>query len=118
MKSFKLDENGDLVFENGSFVMIEGNEELAQQARISMQTEKGEWFLDPEEGMDRSPILSKNFNETEAKDIIMESTIGTTEPLEFENITFVRDIRNRKISIDIVMRKEDGEVLELEGVEI
>lgn len=118
MKSFKLDENGDLILENGSFVMIEGDEELAQQARISIQTEKGEWFLDPEEGMDREPIFTKFFNEIDAKDSIMESTIGTSEPLRFESIDFHRDVRSRKTTVDIVMQKEDGEVLTLEGVEI
>lgn len=117
MKSFKLDANGDLVFENGSFVMIEGDEELAQQARISIKTEKGEWFLDPDEGMDREPIFAKLFNETDAKDSIMESVIGTSEPLVFESIDFNRDTRSRKLTVDIIMRKEDGEALTLEGVE-
>ncbi|AOH54494.1 hypothetical protein ABE28_009025 [Peribacillus muralis] len=117
MKSFKLDEKGDLILQNGSFIMIEGDEELAQQARISIKTEKGEWFLDPEEGMDRGPLFSKFFNEAEAKDNILESTMGTSEPLNFESIIFNRDTRNRKLTVDIIMRKEDDETLALEGVE-
>ncbi|MGE7880158.1 hypothetical protein [Peribacillus muralis] len=117
MKSFKLDDNGDLVLENGSFVMIEGDEELAQQARISIKTEKGEWFLDSEEGMVREPLFSKFFNDAEAKDSILESVMGTSEPLNFESIIFNRDTRSRKLTVDIIMRKENGETLALEGVE-
>ena len=30
MKSFKLDNNGDLIIENGDFIMIDGRDELVQ----------------------------------------------------------------------------------------
>lgn len=118
MKAFKLDENGDLVRENGTFVRIEGDEELAQQIRMAIQTDKGEWFLDEEEGMDREPLFAKVFNEEEAKDSIMESVVDISEPVIFEEIIFKRDTKNRVMTVDLLIRKEDGETFPVEGVEI
>lgn len=118
MKSYLLDETGDLVIRDGQFAMVEGNEELAQQVRISLQTEKGEWFLDLEEGLDYNSIFSKDFNETEARDAILEAIADVSEPLLAEEITFVRDEKARKMEIKPILRKENGDELDVEGVEI
>lgn len=115
MKSFKLDENGDFVLQNGSFVMVEGDDELAQQATIAIKTSKGDWFLDPDEGTDREPLFAKIFNESEAKESIIESLEELSEPVTVEEITFSRV--NRTLSIDLTLAKEDGSLLNVEGVE-
>lgn len=116
MKAIKIDENGDWVYENGAFVMIEGDEQLAQEARISIQTSKGEWFLDLDAGMDRKPLFAKVFNENNAKNSIIESLMGTSEPLAAEKIAFAKVDRVRYV--DLVLRKEDGELLNVEGVRV
>lgn len=118
MKSYLLDESGDIVIRNGQFVFVEGDEELAQQVRLSLQTEKGEWFLDLEEGMDYTPIFSKQFNDTEARDAMLEAISDVSEPLLAEEISFVRDTKARKMEIKPILRKENGDELDLEGVEI
>lgn len=116
MKSFKLDPNGDFVFENGSFLMIVGDEELAQQVVLAVKTSKGEWFLDPEEGADRSAIFSKVFDEQAVKDSLIESIEGTSESLIVEEIFFVKEGRNLQVYLNL--KKEDGSSLQLEGVEL
>lgn len=117
MKSLKLDESGDLVFQNGTFVLVEGDDELAQQIRSSYKMRKGEWFLDEEEGMERDPFFTKLFDEDEARDAIIESTSETSEPLEYEEITFTH-MANRRLQVDVKVKKSDGETLEVEGVEL
>ncbi|RUL56455.1 DUF2634 domain-containing protein [Lysinibacillus antri] len=52
--------NGDLRFENGDFVMIEGPEEIAQCIAISMGTNLKEWFLNEAFGMDHIKLLEKS----------------------------------------------------------
>lgn len=119
MKAFKIDASGDFIIEKGSFVMVEGDDELIQQIRMSYLTRKGEWFLDEDEGLEREPLFAKFFDQDEAKDAIIESTIGTSESLEYENITFDRDKKTtRKMVVNVNVSKEDGTILSMEGVEI
>ena len=118
MKSLKLDESGDLVFENGSFVVIDGDDELAQQIRSSYKMRKGEWFLDEDEGMEREPFFTKLFNEDDARDAIIDSTSETSEPLEYEDIIFTKVENSRRLQVDVRVKKSDGETLVVEGVEL
>lgn len=116
VKAIKLDENGDYIIENGSFVMIEGNEQLAQEVRIAVQTSKGEWFLDLDEGMNREALFAKKFDENNAKTSIIESLMSLSEPLSVESITFNRV--NRLLLVDMILRKDDGVRLIVEGVNL
>lgn len=116
MKALKIDENGDWVMKDGEFVVIEGDEQLAQEARISIQTVRGEWFLNLDEGMDRSAILGKNFDENNARSNIIESLMNTSEPLMVEEITFTKV--DRTLVIEPTLRKSDGTTMEVGGVRI
>jgi hypothetical protein len=116
VKAIKLDENGDYIIENGSFVMIEGDEQLAQEVRFAVQTSFGEWFLDLNEGMHREALFAKRFDENDAKNSIIEALMNLSEPLSVESITFNRV--NRLLLVDMILRKEDGARLIVEGVNL
>jgi hypothetical protein len=116
MKAIKLDENGDYVMVNGEFVIIEGDEQLTQEVRMAVQTNKGEWFLDVDEGLNRDALFAKKFDENNAKNSIIESLMRLSEPLSVETITFNRV--NRLLLVDMILRKEDGARLIVEGVNI
>jgi hypothetical protein len=118
MKSLKLDANGDLAMENGSFIWIDGEDAIAQQLRISIQTIKGEWFLDPEDGMDMGPIFSKVFDENEAKNSVIEAALQVPDIVSVEDIAFTRNTVTRKMEIDLSVTKQDGTAIQLEGVNI
>lgn len=47
----KLDENDDIVFENGDLVFTRGIDAIVQQCRISLKMFQGEWFLDLDAGI-------------------------------------------------------------------
>jgi hypothetical protein len=108
--------DGDLVFENGDVVMVEGDEELAQSLRTVFQTRKEEWFLNSEHGLDRSPLLVKKFDEVLAADAIAEATVQEERVQRIENISFKRE--GRSLMVDATFIKEDGQPLQLEGVNI
>lgn len=116
MKSFLLNRSGDYVIRNNEFVMIEGDEELAQCVRILLQTSKEEWFLDVDHGLDREPIFAKPFNEVNAKDSIIESVLQEPRIASVEEITFSRV--DRMLEIDMKLLKSDGEILLVEGVTV
>ena len=59
MKGFALDEKGDLLIQNGTIQMVHGTELTAQTIKSVLGTQKGEWFLDYNEGIDHNAILGK-----------------------------------------------------------
>lgn len=52
MKTFKLDENSDLVIEDGSFVLLEGDEAIAQGITTRLRVVLGECVYNLEYGID------------------------------------------------------------------
>lgn len=60
-KDLKLDENGDLVMENGSPVFVEGLDEVAQAIALILTTPQGS-FLDTDYGLDMS-FLTGGFDQ-------------------------------------------------------
>ncbi|KRI55732.1 DUF2634 domain-containing protein, partial [Acinetobacter baumannii] len=65
--------DGDLVIENGNLIMVEGDEELAQSVAATLQTRKGEFFLEPEHGMSFRNMLGKVADQDETRDDIIEA---------------------------------------------
>jgi hypothetical protein len=116
LKAFKLDAAGDFILENGSFVLLEGDEQLAQEVRMSVQTAKGEYFLDLDEGLDREPLFAKDFDENNGRNSIIESLMNTSEVLAVENISFAKV--NRVLLVDISLSKDDGTIINVNEVGI
>lgn len=59
MKGLKL-KNGDLVITNNRVEMVEDNELTRQTIESVLNTNKGEWVLSPDEGIDFHNIIGKN----------------------------------------------------------
>lgn len=51
--------NGDIVFENGDFKLVDGYDELAQAIWTVLSINKNEWFLNMNWGLDYSKISGK-----------------------------------------------------------
>lgn len=62
-----MDENGDISIVNGRIEMIEGSELLAQTVQSVLGTNKGEWVLNKEEGINFRNILGKSPKTTKSK---------------------------------------------------
>jgi hypothetical protein len=60
VKGFKLDSSGDIAINKGIIEMVEGNELLAQTTKAVLQTNKGEWFFNLNEGITFANILGKH----------------------------------------------------------
>lgn len=117
MRTLKIT-NGDLVISAGDFAMIEGDEELAQAVRSTMETARGEWFLDPDFGMMREPFEEKPYNEEEQRSAVIEAATEDDRIASVENlvIAFDRGVRKQMIAFDLI--KSDGEVVTIEEVGI
>lgn len=58
MKGFKLN-SGDVEITNKRIVMVEGAELTRQNVQQVLSTNKGEWVLNPDEGIDFKNILGR-----------------------------------------------------------
>lgn len=63
MKGFALDENGDVLMENGEISIVTGDSLLQQKVWSVLHTNLGEWFFDWDEGIDFTNLLGKGTNE-------------------------------------------------------
>ena len=59
MKGFALTDNNDVAIQNNEIQMINGVELTQQTIKTVLQTDKGEWFLNENEGIDFNAILGK-----------------------------------------------------------
>jgi hypothetical protein len=59
LKGFKLDSSGDIIINNNTIEMISGNELLAQTVRTLLGTNKGEWALNEQEGINHRNIIGQ-----------------------------------------------------------
>lgn len=59
IKGFAIDDKGDLIIENSSIKMVHGTELTKQTIKTVLGTQKGEWFLNWNEGIDHNTILGK-----------------------------------------------------------
>ncbi|MFE0394759.1 DUF2634 domain-containing protein [Paenibacillus lactis] len=106
--------NGDLVFDGDELVMVDGPDEQAQCIRITLGTNKNEWFLDPDLGISFERFLGKNLSQEEMIEELREGL----HQLEFidtvDDITITQDTRSRKQLITFTATTMDGEVIDQE----
>lgn len=106
MKDFKLDEDGDLIIQK-DIVYVTEEEELIQKIRQILGTKKGEWFLNEEEGISYSEILTKNPNMDLVRDSIQDALLQIDERLLIEE--FDTSITGRKLDIAFTVINQENE---------
>lgn len=110
--------NGDLVISSGDFAMIEGNEEVAQAVKVTMETARGEWFLNPLFGMRREPFENKPYNEEEQRSAIIEAATDDERVASVENLSFAfeRAARVEHVRLDLLLTNGENVTIEEEGI--
>lgn len=111
--------DGDLVIDgNGDIVMVEGDEELAQAMEMTLQTRKGEFFLELEHGLVFDNLLGKEVNQEQARDDIIEVVSQEDRIASVKEVSFVDDWKNRTRLVSLKLQKDNGETLSIEGVDL
>ena len=117
MKAFKVDDKGDLVIENGDLVMIDGDDELVQSVERRLGTNKNEWFLDTEYGLDYEAIRGKGVTRDRAE-LVLTEAIYQDDRMEDAALTgFSIDNKLRFEALNIVIQAKDGRELEIGSLE-
>ncbi|TCZ76186.1 DUF2634 domain-containing protein [Paenibacillus albiflavus] len=109
--------DGDIVFENGELVTVEGKHEIDQCADRVLSTNIGEWFLNPSHGIDFKALLGKGVTDDEARAVVREGLGQIPEIATVESITINRDRRARELAIYFIATGKDGSRIE-SGVKV
>lgn len=111
MKTIKLDATGDIALEKGDFLMVDGVEEIRQALYLSLATNKREWFLNPEFGLDFRAVTGK-VNDSQIRAAII-AAISQEERLELiEDLIINKDRQSRRLSVFFRVRIRSGETIE------
>lgn len=108
----KIDELGNLVLSNATFATVSEDDQIAQAWRIRLQHIKGEWFLDPESGIDLyGRVLRKPFDQRSAEREFRRVTMATQGISFVRSITVVPDYSNRVLNISITAVTRNAAVI-------
>lgn len=97
--------------------MVSGPEEIAQSCRMAMGTNKGEWFLDLDFGIDFSRITGKGVAEEDVRDELTEGMFQEPRIQTVDNVEVVFDRANRTFTATIAATGVNGDIITVEGVE-
>lgn len=104
--------NGDIVIANGNIAMIEGNELTAQTLRTVMGTNKGEWFLNENEGIDRYQLLGKGITKDMQLMQCQDACSQVDENLNITEFNSGLDKPTRKASLTFKVQRNGEAVAE------
>lgn len=111
MKGFALDSNGDLLIEGNRISMISGEDLIRQTVQTVLGTNKGEWSLNIDEGIDFSNILGKKKSDDIIKNEILQGLLQIDESFVLDSFSCEIDKINRKLVISFTARNGDGETV-------
>ena len=104
--TLKIDpDTHDLVMDDeGNFVMIGGAETVAQCVRLTLETFKGEWFLDLRHGTDYDQIIGDGTGNPET--VLREAIFQETGVKYIDRLEVTR--RGRELLVSFDGRLKDG----------
>ena len=111
MKTLKLNDSGDLEFDGiNNLRMVDGVEEVRQRLRLTIKTNRGEWFLNKRFGYPWFGLLSENKPETEYRKELIKVLNNDPAVDEIVEINLNRILEERKLTVNF-RAKIDGEVI-------
>lgn len=109
MKGFALDENGDVLIENNEISIVVGASLLQQKVWTILHTNLGEWFFDPDEGIDFGNLLGKNISEELVRYEIERGLAQVDSTFVITEFTFDVDKADRKAKVTFRAQTKNGE---------
>lgn len=110
MKGFMVSDDGDVVVAANKLMMVDGDELLRQTVRQVLGTNKQEWFLNTEEGIDFSVMLRKRVDHDEIRAELQAGLRQVDEDLILDEYAF--SMKDRKMNIAFKAKDSNGDTLE------
>jgi len=109
MLSIQIDSTGDILLDDrGNPIQVSGLEETRQEVEVYLQTNKDEWFLDPDLGINHSDFRGKNVSDDTMRVNIVDGLEQTDRFVSLDNINFVKDTKTRKLYVAFRATMTDG----------
>lgn len=105
-----LNQDNDLDFEN-DLSLVEDGQEVKQSLEVILRTRKGEFFADPEMGLEQSSLLGKRYNKEIAATDIFEAIEQDGRVSDAQIVSMIQT--GRSLDIEIKARSET-EMIETE----
>lgn len=110
MKDFALDsETGDIVIYNNDIEIVNGDALTCQTVRQLVGSNRGEWFLDKNLGVNFQVILSKNSSEESIKNEILQALRVFDETFYMEK--FHCGHEGRRLTVEFLALNENGQAV-------
>lgn len=109
MKGFALDENGDVLIENGVISIVVGDSLLQQKVMTVLRTNLKEWFFDWEQGIDFSNLLGKGTSEELARYEVERGLAQVDSTFTITEFSYTVDMSARKATITFKAQTLHGE---------
>lgn len=113
MKGFKLTADGDIDFSENDIAMVDGIELTKQTVQSVLGTNKGEWFLNPDEGINFNNLLGKNIEDVLVENEMLNGLKQVDETLKINSFSVTKDTNKRTMSIEFTASKDNDEVIQI-----
>ena len=115
MKNFLIDSyTGDIVLTpQRQIAMVYDDDAIIQKVERTLTTNLEEWFLDPSFGFPRFEVLGKTSNVAYATQLLHDAILQVEEIERVDTLNFEVDRANRRLVVNPVLIKTDGERLEV-----
>lgn len=100
-----MDSTGDVLIKNGEIQMVESEELLRQTLQSIIETNKGEWFENWDEGIEFSNILGKGVTEEMIQAEIEDGIQQVDESLKISD--FRMSLNGRALTVTFTCTKEE-----------
>lgn len=109
MKDIALDENGDVLIENGAISIVVGDNLLQQKVLTVLRTKRQEWFFDWDLGIDFDNLLGKGASEELARYEVEQGLAQVDSTFTITEFAYTVDKAARKASVTFKAQTESGE---------
>lgn len=114
MQGFKLDSNGDVMLENGKISIVSGTDLMAQTLKTVIGTNKGEWFMNDDEGIDFDSVIGKGITEDMQRAEIIDACGQVDQNLQLTEFSSETDKKTRAAILAFTAVNQSGEEIRVE----
>lgn len=117
MTGFALDENNDIIIENNQINMVNGAEFISQTLRTVTGTNRGEWCLNEDEGINLKIFSGKTVPDEETvRSEIEQGLLQIDSSLVLTDFSMDFDSKSRTLSVRFTTVNGDGESVEVNNI--
>ena len=114
MQGFKLDSNGDVMLENGKISIVSGTDLTVQTLKTVIGTNKGEWFMNDDEGIDFDSVIGKGITEDMQRAEIIDACGQVDQNLQLTEFSSETAKKTRAAILGFTAVNQSGEEIRVE----